>query len=129
MPRLCYFESGKRSVLNDDLAYDIARAVVRDGCLSVVECIDAIDYRPDAMLFHRPAHVLEIPAASNCHRAKPDPAHEHGHEIDATFIHCQDANDGDFSSNSRGLHRLGQSRGATHLDNAIDAAAVGEFAD
>jgi hypothetical protein len=58
MPRLRYFEFGKRSVLNDDLAYDIARAEMRDGCLGVVECVDTIDDRPDSMLFQRSAQVL-----------------------------------------------------------------------
>jgi hypothetical protein len=68
-----------------DLTGDFTARVMVPAGLGFIEGKYAVDDRPDLMLFHYPAHVLETTTAAGCHWLERRLTQEHGHEVDATL--------------------------------------------
>jgi hypothetical protein len=71
---------------DDDLSEKLTIGEMTPSCGGIVEGKHTIDDRPDAMLFHYAAHVLEIASTADCDRPERSLTHEHGHEVQTA--HC-----------------------------------------
>src|ERR1700681_4654575 len=116
------------SVADHDLAGDFAAGVVAPTGFGVVEGIHAVDDRPDLMLFHHPAQVLQVATAARRDRLEPRLAHKHGPEVHAALGGHQSAHHGDLATIGDGFDRLRQRTGSADLHDPIHAATNGERA-
>src|SRR3984893_12446490 len=111
-----------RSVADYDFAGDFAAGVVAPTGFGVVEGIHAVDERPDLMLLHLTAQVLQVTTAARRDRLKRRLAHEHGPEVHAAFVGRQSAHQGDLAAIGHGFSRLRQRTGSSDLYDPIHAA-------
>src|SRR6202158_5111597 len=111
-----------------DLAGDLAAGIVAPTSFGVVEGIHAIDYRPDLMLLHQAAQVLQVTTAARRDRLKSRLAHEHGPEVHAAFAGRPGAHQRDLAAIGHGFDRLRQRTGSSDLYHSIHAATGRERA-
>src|SRR6266850_2184976 len=111
-----------------NLAGDFAACVMAPTDLGVIEGKYAVDDRPDLMLFHHPAQVLEIATAADHDRLERRLAQEHGHEVDAALCARENAHEGYLAAIRDCLDRSRQRIGTADLDHPIHATATRERA-
>src|ERR1700680_4514672 len=111
-----------RSVADHDLAGDFAAGVVAATGFGVVEGIHAVDDRPDLMLLHQTAQVLQVTTAARRDRLKTRLAHEHGPEVHAASVGRQGAHQRDLAAIGHGFDRLRQRTGSSDLYHSLHAA-------
>src|ERR1700681_4571583 len=104
-----------RSMAEHDLAGDLAAGVVGPTGFGVVEGIHAVDDRPDLMLLHQAAQVLQITTDARRDRLEPRLANEHGQEVHADSIGRQGAHQRDLAAIGHRFGRLRQRTGASNL--------------
>src|ERR1700688_2127958 len=111
---------------DDDLSEKLTVGEMAQSCCGIVEGKHTIDDRPDAMLLHYAAHVLEIAAAADCDRSERSLTHEHGHEVQPAHCTPEHADHGYLAAIRDGLDRLHQRIGTTDLHHTIHATTPGE---
>ena len=113
---------------DNDLAYDLAARIVAPTSLGVVEGKHAVDDRPDLMLRHHAAEVLQVTAAARRDRLEPRLAHEDGPEVHSAISGRQSPHQGDLAAIGDGFGRLRQRTRSSDLHDPIYAATTRERA-
>src|ERR1700676_579361 len=103
------------------LAGDLAAGIMAPTGLDVVEGIHAVDDRPNLMLLHQAAKILQVTTAARRDQLKPRLADEHGPEVQAASIGRKSAQERDLAARGCCLGRVRQRTGATNLDDSVKA--------